>query len=66
VGDAEVAGFAFVVAVGLVVWLFEQRLLPLLLLAKDVDGVVELHISCSFSDYMLPSSFSTLSCYLLW
>jgi hypothetical protein len=65
---AEVAGFAFavevvvtVVRVGLVVQLFERRPLPLLLLAKDVNGVLELHKSCSFFVYVLPSSFGMLS-----
>jgi hypothetical protein len=46
----------------LVVWLFKQRLLPIFLLAKDLDGVLELHEPCSLSTYMLPFGFSTLSC----
>jgi hypothetical protein len=33
----------------LVVRLFEWRLLPLFRLEKDLDGVLELHKSCSFS-----------------
>jgi hypothetical protein len=47
-----------------VVWLFEQRLLPLLLLTKDVDGVLEFRKPCSISVDVLPSSFDTLSCCL--
>jgi hypothetical protein len=49
------------VGVILVVWLLERRVLPLFLLAKDLDGVLELHESCSFSINGLPSGFSTLS-----
>jgi hypothetical protein len=41
--------------------LFERRLLPLLLLAKDFYGVVEFFKPRLLSIYMLPSSFSTLS-----
>jgi hypothetical protein len=52
------------VGVVLVVQLLEQRLLPLFLLVKDFDGVLELRESCSFSVDVLPSGFSTLSCYL--
>jgi hypothetical protein len=40
--------------------LFERRLLPLFQLAKDLDGVLELHEPCSLSIYMLPSGFGTL------
>jgi hypothetical protein len=43
------------VGVGLVVRLFERRLLPLFLLVKDLDGVLELHKSCSFSVDVLPA-----------
>jgi hypothetical protein len=52
----DVVGFAFALEVvvvvggcwvGLVVRLFERRFLPLFLLAKDVDGVLELHKCCS-------------------
>jgi hypothetical protein len=57
-GIADV-GFGYAVEV---VWLFEWRLLPLFLLAKDLDGVLELCEPCSLSIYMLPSIFSTLSC----
>jgi hypothetical protein len=53
------------VEVVLVIRLLEQRLLPLLLLAKDLDVVLELHESCPFSIDVLPSGFGTLSCYLL-
>jgi hypothetical protein len=41
------------VGVILVVQLLERRLLPLLLLANDLDGVLELYESCSFSVNML-------------
>jgi hypothetical protein len=50
------------VAVGLVVWLLEWRLLPLLLQAKDLNVVLELRESCSFFVDVLPSSFSTIRC----
>jgi hypothetical protein len=50
------------VGVILVMRRFERRLLPLLLLAKDLDGVLELHESCPFSIDVLPSGFGTLSC----
>jgi hypothetical protein len=36
----------------------------LLLLAKDLDDVLELPESCSFSVNVLPSGFGALSCYL--
>jgi hypothetical protein len=49
------------IGVELMVRLFERRLLPLLLLAKDFYGVVELFKPRSLSIYMLPSSFSMLS-----
>jgi hypothetical protein len=52
------------VGVELVVWLFEGTLLPLPLLVKDVDSVLELCKSCPFSIDVLPPGFSTLSCYL--
>jgi hypothetical protein len=44
--------------------LFEQRLLPLFLLAKDLDGVLELRESCSFFVNMLPPGFDMLGCCL--
>jgi hypothetical protein len=53
-----VAGWIGVV---LVVQLLEQRLLPLFLLVKDLDGVLELRESCSFTINMLSSGFGTLS-----
>jgi hypothetical protein len=57
-------GWWWLVGVGLVVGLFKQRLLPLFLLVKDIDGVLELRKSFSFSIDMLPSSFGTLRCCL--
>jgi hypothetical protein len=48
------------VGVGLVVQLLEWRVLNLLLLAKDLDGVPELLKCCSCSMDVLPSSFDTL------
>jgi hypothetical protein len=54
------------VGVVLVIQLLERRLLPLLLLAKDLDSVLELRESCSFSVNTLPSGFDALNyCYLL-
>jgi hypothetical protein len=50
------------VGVVLVVRLLERRLLPLFMLAKDLDGVLELHECCSFSIDVLSSGFGTLSC----
>jgi hypothetical protein len=50
------------IGVVFVVWLFEWRLLPMLLLAKDLDIVLELCEPCPLSVYMLPSGFVTLSC----
>jgi hypothetical protein len=50
------------IGVVLVVWLLEWRLLPLFLLAKDLDVVLEFHEPCSLFVYMLPSDFGTLSC----
>jgi hypothetical protein len=41
----------------LVVRLLKWGLLPLLLLAKDIDVVLELHEPCSFSIDVLPSGF---------
>jgi hypothetical protein len=41
------------IGVILVMQLLERRLLPLLLLANDLDGVLELYESCSFSVNML-------------
>jgi hypothetical protein len=49
------------VGVGLMVRLFERRLLPLYLLAKDVNNILELCKSCSFSVNVLSSSFDTVS-----
>jgi hypothetical protein len=46
----------------LVVWLFEHRLLPLFLLANDLDSVLEIYEPCSLSIYLLPSDFDVLSC----
>jgi hypothetical protein len=65
----EGVGFGYVVEGGgvevvLVVQLLERRLLPLLLLAKDLDLVLELRESCPFSVDVLSSSFGLLSCYL--
>jgi hypothetical protein len=57
VAEVEVVGW-----VVLVMRLLEQRLLPLLLLAKDLDSVLELRESCPFSIDVLPSGFGTLSC----
>jgi hypothetical protein len=53
-----------VVEVVLVMQLSERRLLPLLLLAKDLNVVLELRESCPFSVNMLSSGFGTLSCCL--
>jgi hypothetical protein len=53
--------WGWVVGVVLLMQLFEQRLLPLLLLVKDLDGVLELFESCPFSVNVLPSGFITLS-----
>jgi hypothetical protein len=52
------------IRVVLVVRLLKQRLLALFLLVKDLDGVLELCESCSFSINMLSSGFDMLSCYL--
>jgi hypothetical protein len=52
------------VEVVLVVRLLERRLLPLLLLAENLDVVLELRKSCPFSVDMLSSSFGTLGCCL--
>jgi hypothetical protein len=41
-----------------------RKLLPLLLLEKDLDGVLELCEPCPFFVDMLPCGFGTLSCYL--
>jgi hypothetical protein len=48
-----------------VIRLLEWRLLPLLLLAKDLDIVLKLYESCPFSIDVLPSSFGMLSCCIL-
>jgi hypothetical protein len=42
----------------------ERRLLPLLLLVKDLNGVLELRESCSFSVNVLSFGFDTLRCCL--
>jgi hypothetical protein len=47
-----------------VVRLLERRILPLLLLAKDFNVVLELCKSCSLSVNVLPSGLGTLSCCL--
>jgi hypothetical protein len=52
------------VGVVLAVQLLKRRLLPLLLLAKDLDGVLELRKSCSFSVNMLSSGFCMLNYWL--
>jgi hypothetical protein len=44
--------------------MFEQRLLPLFLLMKDLNSVLELCKPCSLSFCMLPSGFGTLNCCL--
>jgi hypothetical protein len=48
-----------------VVWVMgvlEQRLFPLFLVAKNLNVVLELHKSCSFSVYVLPLGFGTMNC----
>jgi hypothetical protein len=52
------------VGVGLVVWLIERRLLPLFLLAKGVNSMLELCKFCPFSINVLSSTFGMLSCCL--
>jgi hypothetical protein len=42
----------------------KRRLLPLLLLVKDLNGVLELRESCFFSVNLLSFDFDTLSCCL--
>jgi hypothetical protein len=49
------------IGIVLIVWLFEQRLLHLFLLVKDLDAILELREPCSLSVYMLPSGFNALS-----
>jgi hypothetical protein len=49
------------VGVGLVVLVFERRLLPLFLVVKGLNGLLEICKSCSFSVDVLPSSFNTLN-----
>jgi hypothetical protein len=46
----------------LMVRLIEWRLLPLILLGKDLDGVLELCEAHSLSVYVLHSSLIVLSC----
>jgi hypothetical protein len=48
------------IGVVLVVRLLKQRLLTLFLLAKDLDSVLELRESCSFSVNMMSFGFGTL------
>jgi hypothetical protein len=62
VGFGNVAEAGLGVEVILVMRLLEQRLLPPLLLVKDLDIVLELRESCPFSVDVLPSGLSTLSC----
>jgi hypothetical protein len=60
-------GFGYVVEVDwvvLVVCLFEWRLMPLLLLVKDLDAALKLYEPCSFSVHVLPSGCDMLSCCL--
>jgi hypothetical protein len=45
----------------LVMQLLDRRLLPLFLLVKDLDVVLELCESCPFSINVLSSGFDTLS-----
>jgi hypothetical protein len=52
------------VDVGLMLHLLERRLLPLLLLAKDVNGVLQPYYPCSLSVYVLSPGFGTLNCCL--
>jgi hypothetical protein len=54
----------WLVGVVLVMQRLKQRLLPLFLLAMDLDGILELCESCSFSIDMLPSTLGTLCCCL--
>jgi hypothetical protein len=54
----------WVVGVVLVMQLSEHRCLPLLLLVRDLDGVLELSKSCHLHVNVLPSGFGTLSCCL--
>jgi hypothetical protein len=48
------------IGIELMVQQFKQRLLPLLLLAKHLNSVLELCKSCLLSVYMLPSGFGAL------
>jgi hypothetical protein len=52
------------IGVVLVMLLFKRGFLSLLLLAKDLDDILELHHSCSFSIYVLPSVFGLPNCCL--
>jgi hypothetical protein len=45
-------------------WRLKWRPLPLLLLVKDLNGVLELYESFSFSIDVLPFGFGMLSCCL--
>jgi hypothetical protein len=49
------------ISVALVAWLFQRRLLPLFVLVKDLDVVLELREPCLLSVYVLPSGFGTLN-----
>jgi hypothetical protein len=53
-------GWSRWIDIELMMQLVEQRLLPLLLLAKDVDGVLQLWEPCSLSIYVLSLGFDTL------
>jgi hypothetical protein len=50
------------ISVVLMVWLFQWRLLPLFVLVKDLNVVLELYEPCSLSVSVLPSGFGSLSC----
>jgi hypothetical protein len=52
------------IGVVLVMLLFEHGPLPLFLLTKGLDGILEFRKSCSFSVYVLPLGFCTLNCCL--
>jgi hypothetical protein len=60
-------GFEYVAEMGEVDWGYfgggaaQTEALAIFLLGKDLDGVLELCESCSFSINMLPSGFGTLS-----
>jgi hypothetical protein len=59
--------FEYAVEVGVGGWVMrlpEWRLLPPILLVKDLDGVLKLHKSCPFVDNVLHFGFGMLSCCL--